>query len=62
MNDEDLRKEVKMFKVIHNVSYKQIADELGIKQRSIYNWLAGQFDFSSSKKRRLYKYLMSKGD
>ena len=41
MNDEDLRKEVKMFKVIHNVSYKQIADELGIKQRSIYNWLAG---------------------
>ena len=47
-----------MFKVIYNISYKQIADELGIKQRSMYNWLAGQYDFSNSRKRKLVSYLM----
>lgn len=62
MNDEELRTSVKMFKVLHNITYKQLADELGIKQRSMYNWLAGQFDFSDSKKRKLYKYINSKGE
>lgn len=57
MNDEELRQRVKMLKAIHNITFKKIADELGIKQRTIYNWLAGQFDFSSSRKRKLIKYL-----
>ena len=62
MNDEELRKSVKMFKVLHCITYKQIADDLGIKQRSMYNWLAGQFNFSSSRKRKLYRYLNNKGE
>ena len=60
MEDEELRKRVKLCKAEYGITYKQIADELDIKQRSMYNWLAGQFDFSSRRKRKLYCYLMQK--
>lgn len=63
MDDEVLRVEVKIIKTFYNITYKTIADELGIKQRSFYNWLAGQFDFSSRRKRQLKRYItMIKGE
>ena len=60
MNDDELRIKVKMFKASYNITYKQIAEELGIKQRSIYNWLNGGFEFSDRRKRQLNKYINSK--
>lgn len=53
MDDEILRVEVRILKTFYNINYKTIADELGIQQRSFYNWLHGQFDFSSKRKRQL---------
>lgn len=60
MNDEILRQKVRLLKAQEQITYKEIADTIGIKQRSMYNWIAGQYDFSSSKKRLLYNYLSVK--
>ena len=60
MDDDILRVEVKALKAFHDINYKQIADELGVKQRSFYNWLAGQFDFSANRKRRLNNIIKQK--
>ena len=60
MNDDTLRKKVRLLKAQEQITYKEIADAIGIKQRSMYNWIAGQYDFSSSKKRLLSNYLSIK--
>ncbi len=57
MDDELLRVEVRILKTFYKVNYKVVSDELGIQQRSFYNWLHGQFDFSSSRKRRLKRII-----
>ena len=57
MDDEMLRKEVKALKAFQGITYKQIADKLEIKQRSMYNWLRGEFDLGANKKRKLYQIL-----
>lgn len=57
MDDEMLRKEVKALKAFQGITYKQIADKLEIKQRSMYNWLRGEFDLGANKKRKLYYIL-----
>ncbi len=41
MYDEVLRVEVKLIRAFYGIKYKEIADVLGIKPRSLYNWLAG---------------------
>lgn len=41
MEDEVLRIEVKLIKSFYDITYKDIAEVIGIKQRSLYNWLAG---------------------
>lgn len=58
--DEVLRIEVRLLKSFYGINYKTIADDIGIKQRSFYNWLAGQWDLSSSRKRRLHNYIKRK--
>lgn len=45
MQDE-LRKSVKMLKVLQGVTYTELAGLLEIKRNSFYNWLKGQYDFS----------------
>jgi len=41
LDDDILRIEVKLIRAFYGIKYKTIADELGIKARSLYNWLAG---------------------
>ena len=57
MEDEVLRVEVRLIKSFYKITYKTIAEILGIKQRSLYNWLAGQFELSGQRKRQLRKYI-----
>lgn len=51
--DVSLRKEVKLLKALHNVTYKSISSQLDIKQKSFYGWLKGDFDLSPDNKRLL---------
>lgn len=57
MKDDILRKEVKMLKALQEISYKEIAYYLEIKQSSFYSWLSGQYDFGYEKQRRLQEVL-----
>lgn len=47
MENEKMRIRVRLLKARKNISYKAIADKLGIKQRSIYNWLRADYNFSA---------------
>lgn len=48
-----LRKECKLLKVMQNVSYKELAEYLEIRQDSFYSWLKGYYNFSQKKQRQL---------
>lgn len=52
MNDK-LRNDCKSLKAFQNISYKEIAGYLEIKQDSFYCWLKGYYDFSIEKQRKL---------
>ena len=52
MNDK-LRIDVKLLKALQNVSYKEIAELLEIRQDSFYNWLKGYYDFGEERQNRL---------
>lgn len=56
--DELLRNECKYLKCYKDISYKQIADQLGIKQDSFYNWLKGYYSFSYKRRVQL-QYIIS---
>ena len=53
MNNENLRKEVKMIKALQDISYTELAEFLEIKRSSFYNWLKGQYNLSEEKQNRL---------
>ena len=55
--DNKLRQEVKLIKVYYNVSYKTLAEQLGIKTKSFYNWLHGEYDFSERTAEKLHEIL-----
>lgn len=48
-----LRKEVKLLKALQNVSYKELAEDLEIRQDSFYCWLKGYYDLGIEKQQRL---------
>ena len=56
--DNTLRNEVKLLKVYKNVSYKDLAQLLGIKAKSFYNWLHGEYDFSDNTANKLHSICM----
>lgn len=56
--DNTLRQEVKLLKVYKNVSYRQLAEQLGIKTKSFYNWLHGEYDFSERTANKLHNICM----
>lgn len=60
MND-NFRKQVKMLKCVQNISYKEIAEYLEVNQNSIYSWLAGNFNFSEKRLRRLEEIISDLG-
>ena len=51
--NKKLRQEVKLLKAFQNITYKDIAELLQIRQDSFYNWLCGQYDFGESRQKRL---------
>lgn len=55
--NEQLRYDCKLQKAIYNTTYKQIADAIGIKQSSFYNWLKGYYSLSERRLGQLYYYL-----
>lgn len=57
--DNTLRQEVKLLKVYKNISYRQLAEQLGIKTKSFYNWLHGEYSFSDRTAERLHSIVCS---
>lgn len=47
--DDKLRHDVKILKILNGVSYKEIAEQIGINQSSIYNWLKCDYDFGEDR-------------
>ena len=56
--DDFLRNECKYLKCYKGITYKQLADSIGIKQDSFYNWLKGYYDFSYNRRIKL-QYIIS---
>lgn len=46
---ENIRFNLKLIKLNKIFSYKEIAEIIGIKQKSMYNYLNGYFDLSQEK-------------
>ena len=44
-------------KASQGISYKEIAEHLGIKQDSMYHWLKNHYDLSQEKERKLIHIL-----
>jgi phosphoserine phosphatase len=54
MNDDVLRKKVKLLKGVEAIkSYAEIAELLEIANGSFYNWLKGYYNFGAAKKEQL---------
>ncbi len=53
MDQQNIRKRVRMLKAMQNISYKELSGYIEIKESSMYNWLRGQYDLSYSRAKRL---------
>ena len=53
INQKDLREQVKLCKVFHNVSYIYFAEQLEITKNSLYNFRHEQYNRSESKAEEL---------
>lgn len=53
MDDKTLRYLVKLQKIYNGIPYAAIADRLGIRRSSFYNWLKGQYDFGDERREQL---------
>ena len=49
MDNKTIRKNVRLTKATHNISFKEIAEKTEIKYPTFLNWLNNQFDFSYDK-------------
>ena len=54
---EKLRKEVKLLKALHGISYNDIAGYLEIHRNSFYNWLKGYYNLSAENEKRLIEII-----
>lgn len=52
-NSDELRDCVRELKWKYKFSFKSIAEQIGIKPRSLYCWLNGQYELSSDTEQRL---------
>lgn len=52
-----LREQCKLLKALQNISYKELAEYLEIKQDSFYSWLRGYYNLSDEKQQRLKEIL-----
>lgn len=53
-----LRKKCKLIKSFNNITYKQMAKEIGIKEDSFYNWIKERYDLGTEKQQLLYNYVI----
>lgn len=53
MNDDILRHQVKLLKALQGISYKEIAERIGIKPDSLGSWLRCNYNFSDTRIERL---------
>lgn len=51
--DNYLRNECKYLKCYQDITYKELAEYLEIKQDSFYSWLKGYYSLSQEKKSKL---------
>lgn len=62
MNDEALRKRVKLYKAMGFIkNYYELAELLGMTEKSLYNWLGGYFCLGYKNKQTLNKLLQECG-
>ena len=57
MNNCDLRTQVKELKCFQNVTYKKIAELLGITYGSFVNYLHGQYELGEEKNNKLQEII-----
>ncbi|MCM1265421.1 MAG: helix-turn-helix domain-containing protein [Candidatus Gastranaerophilales bacterium] len=54
MNDNDLRKQIRILKAVEQIdSYAEVAEMIDIHVNSFYNWLNCYYNLGSEKKRLL---------
>lgn len=53
MNQEELRKRIKLIKALQGISYKELSEYLDIKPNSLYNFIRGQYDLSDERAKTL---------
>lgn len=51
--NEDLRTEVKLLKAMQGITYKELAEDLEIRQDSFSNWLRGKYELGLEKQKLL---------
>ena len=51
--NEDLRNEVKLLKAMQGITYKELAEDLEIRQDSFSNWLRGKYELGLEKQKLL---------
>lgn len=56
MNQDNLRQQVKHLKA-NGISYKKVAESIGVNQSSFYSWLAGKYEFKESVAMRLQDWI-----
>lgn len=53
MKQEELRKKVRILKATQDISYKELAEMIELRDSSMYNWLRNQYDLSYEKAKLL---------
>lgn len=62
MNDKELIKRVRMLKAMGYIkNYYELAEEIGIAEKSLYNWLGGYYSLGYGNKQRLNDLLIRMG-
>ena len=49
LSDKELIENVKKLKLFQDIPYNRIAEMLGIKRNSFYNYIKGQYSFSDTR-------------
>lgn len=62
MNDNELRNRVRLYKAMGFVkNYYELAQQLGISGKALYNWLGGYYSMSYGRKQKLNVILLERG-
>ena len=53
VDNNKLRKEVRLLKALNEVSYGEVAEMIGLSRSSFSNWLNGNYDFGEQRTAQL---------